>query len=215
MDHLWHVGIVSLLWHINMPNVFPIFYAGNIQYFSELVNQKKICFEVYDFFEKQTFRNRCIISTANGVQQLNIPVIREGKTPFKSVRISYAENWQMDHWRALTSAYKNSPYFEFYEDYFKPFYFEQNFEYLWEFNLNLFQLICSKLDINVSFNLSEHYVEVSEAQSDFRSFFPKKTYSEHINKTYFQVFDDKHGFLNNLSILDLLFNLGPESKFYL
>lgn len=195
-----------------MQNVFPLFYAGNVQYFSELKKSKQVCFEAYEFFEKQTFRNRCLISTANGVQQLVVPVVRESKTPIKDIKISYAEDWQKVHWRALTSAYKSSPYFEFYEDYFKPFY-ETKYDTLFKFNIELIQLIFSKIDLEIDINLSKSYVESSD--QDFRQSFSKKEYTLHQNKTYYQVFDDRFDFLNNLSIYDLLFNLGPETKFYL
>lgn len=195
-----------------MQNVFPLFYAGNVQYFSELIKHDSVCFEVNEFFEKQTFRNRCIISTSNGVQQLVIPVIREGKTPLKEVKISYAEDWQKNHWRALAAAYKNSPYFEFYEDYFRPLY-ENKFETLVQFNSELMNVILSKIRIDVEVNHSENYIE--SAEIDLRNSFPKKEYTAHQNKPHYQVFDDRFDFQNNLSVFDLLFNLGPESKFYL
>ncbi len=195
-----------------MQNVFPLFYAGNVQYFSELKKHSQVCIEAHEYFEKQSFRNRCVISTANGVQQLIIPVFREAKQVVKDVKISYAENWQQAHWRALTSAYKSSPYFEFYEDYFKPFY-EEKHENLFAFNLDLLKLFLSKIDLDVSLVISDEYIE--STQNDFRTAFLKKNYHQHHNKKHYQVFDDKHGFLNNLSIYDLLFNLGPESKLYL
>lgn len=198
-----------------MQNVFPLFYAGNIQYFSELKKFDEICFETHEFFEKQTFRNRCMISTANGIQQLVIPVVRDGKTPIKDVRISYTDHWQKDHWRALTSAYKNSPFFEFYEDYFKIFYIDNQIDTLVEFNSKLFELIISKLHLEISFNNSDKFIEVTDVKFDYRKKFPKKNYIEFQNKKHYQVFDDRFPFQNNLSIFDLLFNLGPEAKLFL
>ena len=195
-----------------MQNVFPLFYAGNVQYYAELRKQQHVCFEAFEFFEKQTFRNRCVISTANGKQQLVVPVVRQGKASINDVKISYAENWQKDHWRALTSAYKNSPYFEFYEDYFRPFY-ENKIESLLEFNLELTKLILSKIDLGVEVEISKQYIETTEF--DYRNYFPKKEYTNYQNKKHYQVFDDRFDFTNNLSIYDLLFNLGPETKFYL
>lgn len=195
-----------------MKAVFPLFYAGNAQYFSALKQHKSVIIDLGERFEKQTFRNRCMISTANGTQQLVVPVVREGKPLMKDVKISYAEKWQQAHWRALTSAYKSSPYFEFYEDYFRPFY-ENQIETLEDLNKGILNLFISKMDLDVEVSFSEEYVNYPE--DDFRNQFSKKEYEQHQNERHYQVFDDKHGFLNNLSVFDLLFNLGPESKLFL
>lgn len=196
-------------------NVFPLFYAGNIQYYSLLKQQDNILFEVNDYFEKQSFRNRCVIATANGTLPLVIPVERKSKTPLKEVKISYAEKWQLEHWRAITSAYRKSPYFEFYEDDIKPLYLEEKIEKLSDFNLKLHTTITSKLGFTLSHQFSNRFVETSEVENDFRQCFGKKNFNKFSNTPYLQVFEEKHGFIKNLSILDLLFNCGPESGAYL
>ena len=196
-------------------HVFPLFYAGNIQYYSLLKQNAEVLFEVNEFFEKQTFRNRCVIATANGTLPLTIPVERKGKTTLNDVKISYVEKWQLEHWRAITSAYRKSPYFEYYEHSFRPLYTEQKIEKLVDFNLKLHEIMIDKLGLTLQYQLSSTFVEETDVKQDFRNEFSKNTFQKFSNKPYLQVFMEKHGFTKNLSIFDLLFNCGPESRAYL
>lgn len=199
-------------------------YLGCIQYFQKLASYPQIIIEQHDNYIKQTYRNRCYIIGAEGIQSLTIPVIKSDslKTAMKDVEISDHGNWKHLHWNAIVSAYNNSPYFEFYAAEFEPFYNgTRNFKYLLDFNETLQALILDLL------NLEKHYVYSKEYKAnftanevDFRDIIhPKKDYRETDPSfdcvPYYQVFKDKHGFIPNLSIIDLLFNKGPESVFYL
>ena len=195
--------------------IFPLFYAGNIDYYASLIQAKNPVFEIHENYPKQTYRNRCSIYGANGVLNLIIPVQHLGKRlQMKDVCISKTENWRVLHWRSLESAYRSSPYFEFYEYDIKPIY-EKKHEYLIEFTGELHQIIMKLLKVNLQQEYTEEYNAVCE--TDFRNTFnaKKEINIEGLFQKYTQVFDSKHGFIPNLSIFDLLFNLGPESIRYL
>jgi hypothetical protein len=193
-----------------MPNaIFPVFYAGNIAYYRALL-QSDVCFELFEHFPKQTFRSRMHIIGPNGLQLLTIPTVKTGdKRLTKDVQISYAENWQKDHWKSLEAAYRRSPYFEFYEHHFRPFYKEKK-ESLVEFNLALHETILKIISLGLPYSLSESYTSYEE---DFRSISFDLTENE--TKPYTQVFNDRHAFEPNLSILDAIFNLGPQTTMLL
>lgn len=195
-----------------MGAAFPLFYAGNVEYYTQLLSHSNITFDLGEYFVKQTYRNRCVISTANGLQTLVIPTIREHqKTSMSQVKISYAEKWQQIHWRAITSAYKKSPYFEYYEHLFIPFY-ENKTVLLSDFNKGLMGAILKVLKTQKEFNFTESYIE--QPDEDFRTVFQKNN-SSFQHPTYIQVFSDRFDFEYNLSIFDLLFNCGPNSIKYL
>ncbi|MFP5471327.1 MAG: WbqC family protein [Bacteroidia bacterium] len=194
-----------------MQAVFSLFYAGNSDYFSNLL-QYDVAIDLGEHFQKQTFRNRCVIATSNGLQTLIVPVVREHKkTPMNEVKINYAEKWQLIHWRAITSAYKNSPYFEHYEHHFEDVYKNQA-EHLWQFNKTILEKVLHILKINKEISFSKEYI--NSAEIDFRNHFTKD-YLPKYTKPYQQVFNDRFDFQANLSIFDLIFNLGTESKTYL
>ena len=200
-------------------------YFGPIQWYQKL-NRFDICYlESHDNYIKQTYRNRCNIAMTNGVQTLSIPVEKyDGlKCPMKDVRISDHANWRHLHWNALLSAYGESPFFEYYADDLLPF-FVKKWEFLFDFNLEIMMKICELLDIQPTLRQTSTYMNVDERDAqmldvmDMRdairpkhplpddSFQPRK---------YYQVYDHKHGFLPNLSILDLLMNEGNEAVLYL
>lgn len=195
--------------------IFPLFYLPPVGYFKELKRSgNEFLLEKEEHFPKQTFRNRATIYSPNGSLDLIVPVIRGAKvhTKIKDVKISNDFNWQRLHWKSLESCYRNSAYFEYYEDEFAKFY-HQKFDFLFDYNLELLQWLFKQLKTTASFEVTNEYHEIP-AELDFRgrTLFKKP---EGEFKPYFQVFDDREGFKPNLSIVDLLFNQGPQAKNYL
>ena len=196
-------------------------YFGPIQWYQKL--HRMLCIiEQHDHFVKQTYRNRCVIATANGTQTLTVPIERyDGtKCPMRDIRISDHGNWRHLHWNALVSAYGETPFFEFYADDLRPF-FEKRHTFLFDLNLDIMHTMCQLLDVRPQVTLSEQYIVLpseDDAVVDFREAIrPKHPLPDaDFNPTpYYQVRAQRHGFLPNLSILDLLFNEGPEGIFYL
>ena len=193
-------------------------YLAPVEYYSKLFNYDKIILEAHDNYIKQTYRNRCFIGAANDRLSLSIPVEKsEGsKTLTRDIRISDHGNWRHQHWYAISSTYNNSPFFEFYEDDLHPF-FEKKFDFLFDFNEQLRALICELIGFTPNIVLSEDYeADYGLDVSDFRDIIhPKRDYKEldkeFIDINYYQLFEQKWGFRPNLSIIDLLFNMGPES----
>lgn len=197
-------------------------YLAPVQYYQHMVSIPKIIIEHHDNYVKQTYRNRCYIAGAEGIQSLTIPIVKPqtSKANIRDIEISNHGNWQHLHWNAIQSAYSNTAYFEFYKDYFIPFY-ENNERFLFDFNIKLQEIITDLLDLDIEYMLTDRYKEDFDTNEiDLREIIhPKKDYKlydkQFVSKPYYQVFDDRHGFIANLSILDLLFNKGPESIFYL
>jgi hypothetical protein len=168
--------------------------------------------EVCENYPKQTYRNRCHIASANGIQALTVPVEKPAtpKCFTRDVRISGHGNWRHVHWNALVSAYKTSPFFEYLEDDFRPFY-EKKYNFLTDFNEALQDVICNILDISPDITRTAVYEPAVE--NDFRNVIdPRHPLPDPDFEAvpYHQVFRDRHGFLPNLSIVDLLFNMGKE-----
>jgi len=195
-------------------------YLAPVQYYSKLMNNENVFIEQHDNYVKQTYRNRCTILSANGKLVLSIPVEHDKseKILTKEARIADYGNWQHIHWNAIISAYNSTPFFEYYRDDFQPFY-EKKYNFLFDFNEELRILICDLIGIDTS---TIHYTEkyqtkIIEGQSkDFReAIHPKKDWklldNEFTAVSYYQVFFQKFGFTENLSIIDLLFNMGNES----
>lgn len=195
-------------------------YCAPIQWFQKLNRYDAVVIEQHDNFLKQTFRNRCVIATANGKQTLTIPVEKSDgdKCLMRDIRISDHGNWRRLHWNALATAYGDSPFFDYYADDLRPFY-EQRFAFLLDFNMQMTAKLCELLDITPNISLSEEYVkDVESGVDDFREVIrPKHPMpdADFIPKPYYQVYAQRHGFIPNLSILDLLFNMGNEAVFYL
>lgn len=188
-------------------------YLGPVQQYAKLYQFPGIYIETAENYIKQTYRNRCHIAGANGILPLSIPIIKPDtlKCLTKDIRISDHGNWRHLHWNALVSAYNMSPFFEYYEDDFAPFY-ERKYEFLFDFNEELRMLVCELLDIQPVVHYTETYQP--ELPNDYReSIRPRHpgVDASFSPQPYYQVFREKHGFLPNLSIVDLLFNMGPES----
>jgi len=189
-------------------------YLAPVAYYACMTASKYVMLERYENYEKQSYRNRCCILTANGVQDLTIPVEKTSKTLMKDVRISMHDDWQIKHWRSIESAYNSSPFFEYYADDFKRFY-ENKWEFLFDFNHEIQQMILELLESEITIKHTINYQTYAENSVDLRQqVHPKKDFNFKFN-TYYQVFDQKFGFTPNLSIIDLLFNMGPESQLIL
>lgn len=192
-------------------------YLPPVQYFTKMLDGS-VCIEQWESFQKQTYRNRCVIDSEGGALVLTVPVEKQdgGSRLIRDQRISQHDHWRHRHWQALVSSYENTPYFEFYQDDFRIFY-EREYEYLFDFNLDILSTCLSLLELDVDISFSTQYKK--DMEWDFRdSISPKCSYSRDeffVPTPYYQMFADRHGFLPNLSIADLLFNLGPESIFVL
>ena len=194
-------------------------YFGPVQWYQKLKRFDHCLIEQYDSYQKQTYRNRCIIATTNGLQALTVPVEHtDEKTLVKDLRISDHNQWRRIHWNALMSAYSESPFFEYYQDDIRPF-FEKKYDYLIDFNEAIRQKICELIDIEPKVEYTKEFISSTPSTiADYREVIHAKhpqPDADFTPKRYWQVFERKHGFQPNLSILDLLFNMGTESVFYL
>lgn len=214
-------------------------YFGPVQWYQKLHRHQTVFIEQHDSYVKQTYRNRCIIATANGQQALTVPVERTANisdtavadtsdattdtcASCNDIRISDHGNWRHLHWHALMSAYSETPFFEYYADDIRPF-FEQRWDRLYDFDMAICRRMCELLDICPDIRLTTEYVRADDVTPasgllDLRDTInPKHPLpdTDFTPRRYYQVFECKHGFQPNLSILDLLFNMGPESILYL
>jgi len=200
---------MKLLLH---PGYFP-----NIANFAAIV-QHDICWEVMDNYQKQTYRNRCYIGTDLGKHMLTIPIKhvgnKKGKQQYSDVKMDNDYPWQRQHWRTLETAYRTSPFFEFYEDDIAPL-FQNTYHSLMDFNLKTIETICECLQVKMPRNRTETYEVDLNNQRDGRFLINSKSKFEFEQPTYVQVFDDRNNFIPNLSILDLLFNEGTNTLTYL
>ena len=209
-----------------MKTLLSTTYFGPIQWYQKLYRHEAVEIEQWESFLKQTYRNRCLIATTQGIQALTVPIERGTSQLIRDIRISDHGNWRHLHWNALVSAYGESPFFEYYQDDIRPF-FENRWDYLFDFNEAIRCKMCELLDIQpkVTFSSTYHHpADISLTShllpltSDYREAInPKHPLPDpdFVPKPYYQVYQQKHGFLPNLSILDLLFNMGPEGIFYL
>ena len=192
-------------------------YFGPVQWYQKLYRAEHVQIEQWESFQKQTYRNRCLIATTNGIQALTFPVERGTSPLIKDIRISDHGNWRHLHWNALQSAYGESPFFEYYQDDIRPF-FEKRWTFLLDFNEEIRQKMCELIDIQPQVSFTDEFKTDGLGLMDYRSAINPKhpePDADFLPKPYYQVYQQKHGFLPNLSILDLLFNMGPESIFYL
>lgn len=205
------------------PCILSISYLGPIQYYSKLSFSNKVWIEQHENYCKQSFRNRCEIYGPNGLQQLVIPVKKENslKIPIRKVRIDYKTDWQKNHLKSIETAYSSSPFFDFFIDELLPYYQKKDYENLFDFNFSLQKMVFDFLEIYPKINLTLSYQKTESLEiDDFRETIHPKTRMREVDNSfndvpYDQVFKEKHGFIPNLSILDLIFNLGPASLSYL
>jgi len=189
------------------PSYFP-----NIHQFKKIIKADKILFEVSDNYQKQTYRNRTYIYGANGKLGLFIPVIHthNNRELFRDINICYDTDWMALHLKSLQSAYRSSPYFEYFEDNFIEL-FAKNEKYLVDFNIKCINLISNLLDVNINYVKSESYNENYSGLIDLRYLSVARKEKEYATPKYIQVFESKYGYLPNLSILDVLFCEGNNS----
>ena len=222
-------------------------YFGPVQWYQKLYRSEAVQIEQWESFQKQTYRNRCLIATTQGIQALTVPVERGTSSLMKDIRISDHGNWRHLHWNALVSAYGESPFYEYYQDDIRPF-FEKRWEFLFDYNEEIRMKMCELLDIQPKVGYTSAFVNHGDRHHDLRdasitvpvpmihdlreasitvpvpmihdlreAINPKHPQPDpdFEPKPYYQVYRQKHGFLPNLSILDLLFNMGPEGIFFL
>jgi len=197
--------------------VFPLFYLPSIEYFSKILKHKdNLILENAENFQKQSYRNRATIHSPNGPLDLIVPLIRGSKnhTLLKDVRISYDFNWQRLHWMSLETSYRSSAYFEYYEDDMHIFY-QKKWDFLFDYNKDLLRLLIRLLKVNITYGYTNSFEKTYTDLHDYREIIHPKRPSETNFKPYFQVFQERNGFLPNLSIVDLIFNQGPQSIQYL
>lgn len=193
--------------------IYPTYFPS-ISHYIAMLNAESVTFEVEDTFQKQTNRNRMYIYSPNGIQMLNISVKHDKENGlFKDIKIDNQYNWQKNHFKSLEAAYKNSPFYEYFIDDLQPL-FEKKHEFMLDLNFEIFELVNEALGVSIPFEKTTEYFHEVANKTDFRHLVNGKKDITKI-EPYTQVFDDKHGFLNNLSILDLLFNEGRYAVDYL
>lgn len=186
-----------------------------IDYMKKSIVSKHIKIEQYENFQKMSFRNRYIVSGANGLLSLTIPVKggRDQKVAIKDVVINNEIDWKSIHWKGLLSSYSKAPYFEFYVADLKELLFSEE-EYLFLLNIKILGWVYKVLKVNVKVGFTEEFLESYEGDSDYRNCFLPKSFqnnTENWKPRYPQVFEDRVGFQPNLSIIDLLFCEGPNA----
>lgn len=197
--------------------LLPTAYFPPVSWFVFLIKSKVAFIEQMETFPKQTYRNRCEIMTAAGTANLIVPITKPqgNHTITGNIEICYREPWRDQHWKALQSAYSSSPYFTYYADILFPL-FESRETRLIMHNQSILQTICSLIGENPSVELTGDYIKMPQERSDYRKQFSPKSKLPQIEfSRYPQVFEHKYGFIPNLSILDLLFNVGPEAGRYI
>jgi len=208
-------------WNSSRKFLMPTAYLPPVGYMAWLFLAKEVQIEIHETFLKQTWRNRCRIAGANGPLNLTIPVEKPlgNHTPTSQVLVSRHSDWQRQHWKSIVSAYSKSAYFMYYGDVFEIFYTQKSDEPLIEWNARLLDALCKAIRMENKTSPTNSFVKNMEGFWDLRySLSPKKKDFLSVEskfEQYFQTFSDKNGFLPNLSIIDTLFHLGPDTAYYL
>jgi len=190
--------------------IFSIAYFPPIDYLLEMKNADCVWVEAFDNYQKQTYRNRATILTGNGLYDLIIPITRKDVKQIKEIQIDNSYAWQRHHWKTLESAYNNSPYFLYYRDFVEPF-FQKKYTFLFDYNLELLQLLRGLFSITNTFKLTDTFHLCSKNVEDFRDFFLPKNRTFRLKKIeYQQVFSDRFKFAENLACIDYLFTSGRD-----
>jgi hypothetical protein len=187
-----------------MITLFTTAYLPSVSYIAECLLSDAVTIEAFETYKKQTCRNHCEIYGPNGRQKLSVPVIKVNgnHTLTKDIRISSFQNWQKIHWRSIETAYNNSPFFLYYRDHLEPFYIKK-FDFLLDLNTRLLEVLSNILRIEKQIDFTDHFEN------------PTGCHNKFLLRHYTQVFENKSGFLPDLSIIDLIFNLGPDARDYL
>lgn len=195
--------------------ILPLSYLPPIAFYQLMLKHKKVVFDIHENFHKQFYFNRCVIYGANGALKLSVPIKKNhGRTALKDVTIFYEQNWRTIHWRSMEAAYRRSPFFEYYEEDFRNIYLREATEKLMDWNLKFFVLVNKLLDVQMDVSFTESYHKKYEDASDYRSLnIPSMKGSIELQPIkYQQVFQEKYGFIPNLSIVDLLFCEGHYAR---
>lgn len=192
------------------PTYFP-----NVAHFVAALKSDTVYFEVCDNYQKQSYRNRTEIYGANGKLALTVPVrySQKNRQLYKDVKIANEDNWQLQHLKSLESAYSMSPFFEFYIDDLMPL-FQTQFDYILDLNLKCIEILVDSLQMDISMSKTKHFEKEPKSKKDYKPLVHRNFKAKNL-EYYTQVFTEKHGFISNLSILDLLFNEGPNAELYL
>jgi hypothetical protein len=193
-------------------------YLPPVSFFSKINASEgtQLLFEQHEHFVKQSYRNRCCILSANGILPLSVPILhgKSAHVPIKEVLISYDFGWQKIHWKSIESGYRCSPFFEFYEDSLLPYYTKKH-KYLFDLNQELLEVFLKLLKIQKTISYTNSYEKLYTTGQDLRTYFHPRQLNDPAfsaqGKVYSQVFGSRFGFVSNLSILDLLFNVGPQA----
>ena len=191
-------------------------YLPPVEYFTLISQADEVLIESEENYLKQSYRNRCYILSAHGPQLLTVPVYQGSlhKTPIKDIRIDYSKRWQQVHLRAIIASYSSSPYFQFYFENIEKI-ISGKIDFLLDLNMELIQSILKMLKMEIKLTYTTYFIPVRTAENDFRYKVTPKEKSQFLSKEYIQVFDKGTGFISGLSILDLIFNKGPEAVDYL
>ena len=191
-------------------------YLPPVEYFSAISQSDEVLVEREENYLKQTYRNRCYILSVHGPQLLSVPVLQGSlhKTPVKEIRIDYSKRWQQVHLRALMASYNSSPYFEYYFENIEKVLLK-NHDFILDLNMELLESILKIIQLKKNISYTTFFEPVRSRQPDFRYIISPKKKSFFTAKEYFQVFNISDAFIPHLSILDLVFNMGPESVSYL
>ena len=198
------------------PILVEMHYLAPIEYYARICQHPEVHIEKYEHYQKGSYRNRCYIASPEGKLMLSIPLSKgkNQRTLIKDVRIANDAKWQKIHWQSLGSFYRSSPYFEYYEDKFTPFY-HKTFEFLFDFNEQLMNMLFELMELKVNITFTKKYEDDPEGVKDMRSVIlpnANKTTAAFKAPEYKQVFEEKTGFLPNLSIVDMLFSEGPNAR---
>jgi hypothetical protein len=191
-------------------------YLPPLEYISLISQADEVLVELEENYLKQSYRNRCYILSAHGPQLLSVPVClgSQHKTPLKEIRIDYSKRWQQVHLRAMTASYSSSPYFQFYFENIEKI-ISKKPVFLIDLNMELTETVLKILKLNIRLTQTTHFESVGEAANDFRYKISPKKKSQFIVKEYMQVFNTFNRTDHRLSIIDLVFNMGPEALDYL